>query len=229
MNATLYINLYNETNPERRKELETCLYKNSIVGFDKIWLVVEEKDKDYGLTLIRTILKESSSTIILKIVEASRPPFQTYIDIANSYEELALHMVCNSDIFIEPENLVKLKNLNWNNKLFVALSRHDLYPNGEYFLLDRADSQDALLWYGKCDIETALCPWGVPGGDNSICWKFHEKGYKVVNPAKDIVIKHLHLVLGNNYREGIGGAVIASSICPPPYFFAAPCFSFEIK
>lgn len=227
--TTLLLTPYAEQNPDRRKELETCYRNNLQAGFDDIWLVVEEKDREYALRLMHTILNESKCNIILKVIGNNRPAFQEYINIANTYDENTIHCVMNSDIFIEPADLEKIKNLNWQNKLFVALSRHDVHEGGTFTLLDRQDSQDFFCWSNKCTVDNAFCALGMCGFDNSICWKFHEKGYKVVNLAKDIVIKHLHLVLGNNYREGGLGPVKSTHICGPPYFFAAPCFISDIK
>ena len=227
MKVNLYITSYAEKNLDRRKEIETCFTKNLQAGFQDIWLLIEEKDLEYTKELINRRYP-TKSYVNYKVVGAERPSFQQYINQANYYQDERIHVVMNSDIFIEPADLDKIKNLNWQNKLFVALSRWDLHKGGTSTLLDRQDSQDAYFWYGNCNVINALCPNGNAGSDNHICWKFKDAGYKVVNPSKDIKIFHLHNVLGNNYRQGIGGPVIATHICPPPYSFHPPIFINQI-
>lgn len=218
--TNLYITPYEEQNPDRRKELEKCYKNNLQAGFDEVWLVIEEKDRDYTLRLMHTILNESKCNIILKIVGTTRPAFQEYIDIANTYEDDRIHMVCNSDIYIEAIDLNKIKNLNWSSrKLCLALARWDEFKTGRIQLLDRADTADFWAFKCPCDVENAHCALGFPGVDNSVAWKFMNSGYKVVNPSKDIITRHLHNVKGNNYRQNGDGAVIATQICPEPYHF----------
>lgn len=224
MTCNLYINTYFEKNEARRRELEVCYQNNLEAGFNEIWLIVEQKDEEYALDLLKQY-NEGNSTIHIKIVN-ERPDFQYYIDKANSYNLNTLHVVMNNDIYIKSNELEKLKLLPWSQKLFVGLSRWDIGPEGS-FLLDRPDSQDSYIWFEKCEITRALCPIGNPGSDNHILYKFQAAGYKVVNPSKSIVTLHLHNVKINNYRDS-NGNVKSTQICPEPYYFAKPIFISEI-
>jgi hypothetical protein len=227
MNVILYTSPYAEKNPERRAELENCFEKNLEAGFLHINLLVEQKDLDYlynGLYYGRMVDYDH------------RPAFQDYIDVANIWDTEAivdkdyegdLHVVCNSDIYLLPETLEKLKGLQWEKdgrKLFVALSRYDLTSDGSLVLLDRWDTADTWVWKGKCPVQGIQCPCGYPGVDNHIAWKFKEAGYHVVNPSRDIVTVHQHLVQINNYRQTghSSSPVKADQICPEPYAFHTP-------
>lgn len=225
ISTVLYLNIYQEQNEARRKELEICYKNNLLSGFDEIWLVVESKDEQYALDLMERYT-EGQSTIHLKVI-SERPAFQTFIDISRRYNNTTIHSITNSDIFIEPEDLQKLKDIPWNKKLFVALSRYELTQEGA-FLLDRPDTADWHTFKGYCEVDDAHCPQGFAGSDNSIAYKFQSKGYKVVNPSRSIRVNHLHNVLGNNYRVNGTGEVIAKFVCPEPYAFHPPIKSDEI-
>lgn len=223
MRLILYQNFYVDKNPERQKELDICLKNNLLAGFDLINIFIEAKDEAY----IVDLTSQSSFTSIVRIFTVeTRPTFQKYIDHANGYPEDTLHIVANSDIYIEPKELKIIKSIPWNNKLFLGLSRFDTGPEGS-FLLDRRDSQDTYVWYSHCNVENLNCPLGFAGVDNHTLYKFKEAGYNVINPSKSIITNHLHNVKINNYRNE-GGDVRADQICGEPYFFAAPQFLHEI-
>jgi hypothetical protein len=136
----------------------------------------------------------------------------------------------NYDVYMPSESLQKLKELPWEKKLFVALSRYDLTTKDNLILLDRWDSADTWVWKGPTSVEGINCSCGFAGVDNHVAWKFKEAGYRVVNPSRDIVTVHVHNVHINNYREGgsPNGAVKADNICPEPYAFHPPIKISEI-
>lgn len=223
MKTVLYMNFYFEKNEQRRLELEDVFEKNFKAGFEYIVIFCENKDARYVSEIIRfyTIHVNNAPQTYVIYIE-NRPFFQQYINDSKLYFPDWLISVCNSDIYIDAENLNKLKNLPWSDKkLFVALSRYDETKLGTKTLLDRPDSQDFWAWKSDCNVTGAQCPIGVPGSDNSIAWKFKEAGYEVINPSKDIVTCHLHNVHINNYRDEQGN-VKADQICPPPYHLINP-------
>lgn len=224
MEVNLYLNPYFEKNESRRKELEICLENNLDAGFDNIHLLIEEKDLDY----ISNLIKFTKSKFYIHIVE-QRPRFQEYIDL-NNFTDDSLAVVMNSDIYIEPLELQKLKSLPWKEKkLYVPLSRWQVTIEGA-FLLDRSDSADTMCFYGHCDITNADCPLGIPGIENSLAWKFKEEGYQIANVSRDIQIFHLHSAQhGNNYRENGFGPVKSELICKEPYTFHEPMWINQIK
>lgn len=224
MRTTLFINSYHEKNPDRRNELEICFENNLKAGFDIIHLIVESKDENYAIELTEKF--PFGDTIIRITTVEHRPAFQKYIDISNEDYEGNLIVVMNCDIFIEPAELQKIKDLPWNQKLYVPLSRFELTPEGA-FPLERNDSADTFIFSSPCDITTANCPLGYPGIENSLAWKFQEKGYKVRNVSKSIITMHLQQVKINNYRDE-NGNVKAGMICKEPYAFHPPIKSEEI-
>jgi spore cortex formation protein SpoVR/YcgB (stage V sporulation) len=242
MKTHLILTPYKEKNIERLAELEKCYTKNFHAGFDHITFLVEEKDAEYARGFLDKIQTTTFKNVysVMEVVP-SRPAFQEYIleanRVAQGFKNMGhevLNIVCNSDIYFEPEEVTKIKNLPWDKylKLFVALSRWDVYKDlTTVTLLDRPDSADTWVWKGFCAVKEANCPIGVPGVDNSLAYKFSAAGYNVVNPSRDIITRHLHLVKGNNYRvdSKIDGAVKADMLCPEPYTFHTPIFSNEIK
>lgn len=223
MKTHLFINPYQDKNPERRKELEKVFENNIFAGFDFITFVIEDKDFQYVLKLSG---KYPTGVRNFESVD-QRPPFQTYIDMANKNDEETINIVCNNDIYITPDNLEKLKNLHWDRKLWVSLARWDVSTGGNLTLLDRPDTADGWAWVGNCNINNANCPIGFAGSDNNLAWLAKESGYIVINPSRDIRIFHLHNVKINNYRDGKGN-IKADQICPEPYHFHPPIFISEI-
>lgn len=230
MKTHLIIPFYKDKNEDRQKELETVIKRNLIGGYDWISFFIEEKDTNYAVPFISK--HQSPVGGYSHVFTNIREPFQTYIDYANSFHESnTLFIVCNSDIYITPEELIKFINLDWKkSKLALFLSRWDEYDDGGLVHLNRPDSADTMIFKGNCDVINADYPLGFPGIENSLCYKFREKGYNVVNPSKDIVTRHLHNVHVYNYREGSkpDGPVKAEQICPEPYGFHLPIFSNEI-
>lgn len=227
MKTHLFINVYQDKNFERNEELIKVFKNNLDAGFDEISIICEEKDKSYCIHLC--ISNTTNSKLSINTF-TGRPPFQMYIDMANieMENENTIFIVCNSDIYITPDNLEKFKNLPWEKNLFVALSRHDITKLGNLVHLERWDSQDFFAWKNKCLIESADCPIGFPGSDNGICYKFKEKGYQVINPSKDLITCHLHNIQNtNNYRDEEGN-VKADQICPEPYHLITPHFIKDI-
>jgi len=228
MKTNLFISPYEDSNAVRRLELEKCMRLNFQAGYDKIYLLIEQKDADYIQTFIA---QNQFNDVIIEVVD-QRPPFQKYIDKANTLGEEDINIVCNSDIYVLPEDLQMIKDLPWQKypNLFVSLARWDETAYGNFILLDRQDTSDTFIWRGHSLVERAYCPLGYPGVDHAVPFLFNEKGYKVVNPSRTIKTRHLHLSRVINYRldSKPDGAVDATKVCPPPYFFHPPIFVEQI-
>lgn len=222
MKAELFINFYVDKNPNRQKELEICLENNFDAGFNRITLIVEEKDEEYLKTLIRNSIRKQD---VIVATSNCRPSFQDYFDLMINDAD-TINCWANSDIFIEKEELNKLKSLPWEKNLAVCLSRYDLTIEGA-FQLDRNDSADFWAVKGPCKIKEFPCKCG-PGIDNRVAWELNNVGYYIVNPSRDLQVMHLHQSIGNNYRDMETGAVKAETICSPPYFFHEPIFIKDI-
>lgn len=222
MKAELFINFYIDKNPDRQKELEICLENNFDAEFDRITLIVENQDEEYLKTLIRNLIRKQD---IIVATSNCRPSFQDYFDLMISDID-TLNCWANSDIFIEADELNRLKSLSWEKDLGVCLSRYDLKPEGS-FLVERIDSADFWAVKGPCRIKNFCCSHG-PGVDNRLAWELKAVGYHVINPSYDIQVMHLHNYGGNNYRKEGFGDVEAKTICPEPYFFHPPIKISEI-
>jgi len=233
MQTILYTSLYYESHEERAKELAFCLKQNCLAGFDKIIVLLEAgarlQDLNEFLNDCRSIASDEGTKLI-PVITDTRPTLMDYLDKASREDRNSLHILANSDIIIPALALGQLRSLPWEKKLYVALSRWDIGREGTLQLLDRPDSADVFAWYGPAEIEGCKCSPGFPGFDNRIAHEFHAAGYKVVNPSRDIITEHLHLIQKNNYRQGGNpdGAVLANQICPEPYFFHPPIHIHQI-
>lgn len=228
MEVNLFISPYEEVNHIRKLELEKCIRLNFEAGYNKIYLLIENKDLNY----IQTLVAQNQFTNAVIEVVNQRPSFQIYIDRSNTLGLNDINVVCNSDIYVLPEDLQMIKDLPWQKhpNLFVSLARWDETSEGAFVLLDRSDSADTFIWKGDCSVENADCPLGFPGVDHKVPYLFNQAHYKVVNPSRDIKTRHLHLSKVINYRSKSkpDGAVDATKICPPPYFFHKPICLNEI-
>jgi len=233
MEINLYYSLYNEKHPERKQELEKCLDLNMQAGFDKIFLFGEKNDMEYLNILTEKYLAHGDNRMHLVQIPM-RAEFQHFFKKGDEYPN-AINVCCNADIFFLPETVEQLKSLPWNDKLAVCLSRWDVASfndDGSVKVanhLNRQDSQDCYVHYGKCRAR-GFFNIGFPGCDGRMCFEYKNSKYTVFNPSRDIKIYHLHLSKVINYREGgnPNGPVHGSQIVPPPYHFVNSCGINEI-
>lgn len=230
MKINLYYSLYYDPHPERRKELEKCFEMNVKAGFDSLNILCEEKDLDYlnRLMFAENLFRMPNTSISISVIP-NRASFQDFFSRSNIYAGSGeVNACCNADIFFTPEELTKIRNINWNPSIVLCLSRWDvatLTQKGDVDIahhLSRNDSADSWFWLGQCRVKDGNLKIGYCGSDNGIAFRFQEAGYRTFNCSNDLKTYHYHLCKINNYRTA-DGEVKAEQTYPPPYAFHEPC------
>lgn len=165
----LITSYYQDSNLDRRKEIDFCFFKNSI------------------LSNVNFIVLESQK----------RVKFSEYFEHINKItKQDDVNIVCNSDIYFEEEILLSEKIKE--DQVF-ALSRWDLQTNGSIKFFDRFDSQDAWIFRGKIKPIYADFYMGYRGCDNRLAHELAQSGYQVFNPSKTLKAIHVHTSNIRNY------------------------------
>lgn len=170
----LYVNYYQDTFPERQKELDYCLNTN---------LCNPLIDKIYTLS-------ESPVPGAVHIPFTERPTFNHFFEIINR-EALPddISIIANTDIHFDAT--LNLVNGMHPHQVY-ALSRTDHLS---------WDSQDAWIFRGPVKPVLGDFGLGIPGCDNRIAYVLQEAGYNVTNPAMSIQATHVHATQIRHYNE----------------------------
>ncbi len=165
----LITSYYKDSNQDRRKEIDYCFYKNSI------------------LSNVNFVVLESQT----------RVKFCEYFDYLNKITNPDdVNIVCNSDVYFESEILLSEKIKD--DQAF-ALSRWDLQNDGTLKFFDRPDSQDAWVFRGKIRNVYSDFYMGYRGCDNRLAYELAQSGYSVFNPSKTLKSIHVHTSNIRNY------------------------------
>jgi len=191
---------YEPKNEERKVEIKDCLINNSKNKLiDEIHLFVE-KDYDFSFVNLDKI----------KLIHTDKQlSFKRSFDYSNhNFDNQHIIILANSDIYFN-NTLVKIHDLNYD-KIFYALSRHDLDINGNFKLIPTTyQSQDVWIWKTPIKVirnkinetdffeENDGIVLGIGGCDNRIVKIMEETGYNVKNIGNKIHCIHNHK---NNYR-----------------------------
>lgn len=190
----LFINYFDHSNADRKKELEYCLEKNK------------------------------KNELIDNIIVVNRGERATYGDFfrAMSAYPKDVNIIANADIYFDKtiELASKIKKNNcfaltrweyYNGKVIDFNERHN---NGYFRPSPPQWSQDAWIFRGYItpeyfDIVEAVAaknkrvniPFqlGIPGCDNKFAAMLHEKGIKVTNPSFSIKAIHVHRNSSRSY------------------------------
>lgn len=215
------------SNPERRKEINTCLKKNVRLGlFKKIVMLNERIYTQEELGLNNTEMQCIEQINIGKRLK--------YIDVLMHVKLLKLNGYIafgNADMFFDKtiEN-VRKTSLS-QKKCIYSLLRFE-YLNKKLALCKlfvnsqtqkpRNDSQDIWIYHTlqlnlTNDIlrETDFF-LGVPGCDNKITYIFNKYGYTCYNMPWKIKTYHYHTTQIRNYT--------ATDRIPPPYLCVEPIY-----
>ena len=186
MKINLYISLYTNSELERLNE---------------IYLVTERNLKNTIIDNI-LILNEGVSSKIFEDPKIQLVPLSNRPSFASFFPFLAedsINIIANNDIYFD-DTLNLLKSLHIKKGDFLALTRRE--SDVELFRSEIGDSQDVWIFLGKPKVlQTCDFYLGVPGCDNLIAYKFHEAGYRVLNPSKVINCWHSHASQERNYTE----------------------------
>jgi hypothetical protein len=177
----LFLSLYPEKNPERQKELLTCL-KNNAKVFDNIFILTELDDQ------IKFIPEIKSKANIFRLPITVRPTFKSFFDCVNHVcDNSDINYVCNADIYFEEITKTPKQNECW------ALCRYEVDKNGNKTFMNRKDSADSFVFAGKIKVPRYSAFFiGIPGCDNRISFELKEIGYQISNPSLTVKCYHLH-------------------------------------
>jgi len=230
---------YNESNPERRKELEYCIKSN----LDNPYI---SKLHDFGYQsekyLPEAILKHPKYISIPQTgnIWLTYETAFKYSNLPDSIEKFGAYWgIINCDIFLD------YQQSNWNNirgrlnsNFVYAQSRHEfnILPDGgtpeskmdaNFARLYHANTQDA--WFYKAPIilpqagqlykmDGVNFELGMLGCDNAIADRLVQSGYKVINQPETFRIMHYDIAKGKNstnYLEKHSAEVIAKGSSKP--------------
>lgn len=167
----LFYNHYEETNPDRKKEIDFCLQRN-------------QNNPLFELVLVKS---------------ESRPSYQFFFDQINQVAGPDdISVFCNTDIFFD-ETIALADNIQ--PRQIYALTRYDWQENGPSIFFDRADSQDVWIVRGKIEGVRADFCLGLLGCDNRIADEFKRAGYDIFNPSRSIKTYHVHNSGIRSYSE----------------------------
>lgn len=185
---SLYTSYYPETNPERDRELLTCLRRNLQAPFiDRVCVLNEGGDLSglgNGKLLIRAW--------------RSRPTYADFFALINELTEKGdVNVIANTDIYFD-ETLAFLDELEFPNRSLV-LTRRQVLADGRTKLIHHSHSQDAWIFQGKVRDVAGDFHLGIPMCDGRIAHEIRRAGYRLSNPAFSIRAFHLHLSGKRNY------------------------------
>lgn len=160
-------------------------------------------------------------------IQGIRPTFNDVFKMTQDYPN-CLNVIANSDIYFH-ESFGRIREINWREKLCLALGKWDLMKTGQLLHMAQPDSQDCWVFYGAApQIEGAdFYVGGVAGCDNVIAYLLEQYGYSVFNPSNDLKCIHYHISRVRNYASGKTQATIER--LPPPYKLLHPCNLSDVK
>ena len=181
-NIHLYTTFYPEKTPDRLRELQASLKKNSDNSSINTITVFNEGGDLSSF--------KSSKLQIISIEQ--RPTYQDFINYINANSNTDdIHIIANTDIYFD-KNIEVLKHINLKDTC-LALSRWDTADTIKPKLYNHNDSQDVWIFKGRIKPELkANFPLGVPRCDNRLMYEIGRAGYTVLNPAFSIKSFHVH-------------------------------------
>lgn len=170
----------------RRNEIKETLIANSKLNFITQTIIFSELEDNTELLGIKN----------LKIIRIKkRPTFATFVDFYNQNLKGKTMIFGNSDILLT--NSLKNSNKYLAKNKIIALTRYedtgtlsgenrdDLLSN-KYYLSSDIWLINAVISPSKLDITL-----GVPGCDNRINYELFDKGFEILNPAKNLITRHI--------------------------------------
>jgi FkbM family methyltransferase len=109
------------------------------------------------------------------------------LDVASGPDDVCI--VANSDILFDGSTA---KALDMAADEFWCLSRHEWCLPDDWSLLDAEYSQDTWIWRGRSRLSHITFPLGRCACDNVLAYRAAVAGYRVGNPARDVVTRHVH-------------------------------------
>lgn len=190
----LAIPYFNSVSDRRNSEYLICLQNNiNNPLIDKILLLCET-----SISLPDNI---NSEKLIIRVIN-HRPTYHDAFKITKYYSRKLFNtgrkimIIANSDI-IFTENSIMAINCRLDTNTVLALSRWNIKISQDLKLFeelhDHRDSQDSWAFLNTIKNGHFGFEMGIPGCDNRLAYELNKIKYRVINPAKSIVTKHLHL------------------------------------
>lgn len=162
--------------------------------------------------------------IVIKILK-TRPTYHEAFTIAQRYRKRKINrvsncliIVANSDIIFDEAVISKAFSRIGKN-IAIALSRWNLTLTSgltlDAELHNCGDSQDSWFFLNRIKRGNFKFEIGIPGCDNRLAHELSVSKYRVINPAKSLITKHLHLTDFRTYSD-------STVRIEPPYKFINP-------
>jgi hypothetical protein len=208
----LFVNVYRDGHPDRRKEIEDAFRRNlDNPCIDKIFAIGEQSD----------VTEEYHSSKVTNVPLAGRPTFQQYFDIVSQHSTSTdINIIANSDIYFD-DSLTRLNSIDLLGRC-IALLRWEVEADGTASLCQwngavMSNSQDTWIFRGCPRLkQPASFMLGMPGCDNRVARILIDSGYELINPAFDLKSYHLH-------RSGIRRISPNTGCVPGPHSHVPPC------
>lgn len=138
---------------------------------------------------------------IIKNEWDDRPLFADFFGWMARVPEGSISVLINTDTFLPLsrglQQVIDIAPWLREKKAVFALSRWEMDAVGKLeSLFDRGDTQDAWMFFSppsEALVKGAEFYLGQSGCDNRLAALFRETGYKLHNPAWDVILGHLHL------------------------------------
>lgn len=177
----LFINPYEEKDPERRAELDYCIgqnYANGIIG------------KVYELD--------------------GRPTYQDFFNKINEHTiPEDVNVIANLDIFFD-STLINAAVIHESECFALSRWDVTSMNPTSIKMYQQAGSQDAWIFKGHIrPIHFSGFPIGKLGCDNRLAHELQQAKYRVLNPCKSIRAIHYHLSGKHNYNPRNTNDIVA--------------------
>ena len=187
----LFVEYFIHSNPIRAKEIDFCLIANlyQLSALDHIFIITHNKEETKCVKIFSRQAPVKSTIIELDI---PRPTYGELFSLIHTHsEDDDVNILSNSDIVFD--STIRKADCIKEDQIF-AITRWDWTDDGLKLFNKPKISQDAWILRGKprsCLFEINFTT-GVPACDNVILGHFFRCEYKVKNPCRDIIIKHVH-------------------------------------
>ena len=193
----LWTTFYNPQNKERLDELEVAIRLNcDNPNIEKFIILCEKIQPSFSHKKIEIISIQK------------RPSYDTFF---NLYDDKDINILINTDIILDYEDTLKLKNIERNE--FFALTRYEIgnriITNYDDILTKKVSitnysdhhndiyscTSDTWVVFGKpssTDKTDFFFELGVPSCEVSLLYTLYKNGYKIFNPCLSIFTYHYH-------------------------------------
>jgi hypothetical protein len=203
---TLYTTFYNESNIDRKKDLEYSIFANLNNPSISKYVILNE---DGNLSAFK-------NDKLLIITISKRPTYSDFFNIINkNANSQAISIVANTDISFD-KDIEVLKYFDFSNTC-IALSRWNILENRSSKLYNHNDSQDVWIFKGSIKTVNGNFNLGTPRCDNRILYELKAAGYIVSNPAFSIKAYHNHKGIRTAYADNN-----LPDFVDPPYAYLYP-------